>query len=265
VRPDYAHWRQTAEVFTRESRFILEQFDELESGLEPDEWAQVVGRGVALRYVRTSWSNMITFMVTTRALYARKRGVTGWGRTLMAQTKGSGAGRVESAGPFFEYGCETAQGHLSLTVGTREAAEAVGRALARNRDCDAIGAPHYPPGSPEGLMNDAARTRARAASVTPEQYAGLVGRLAQMYRAGRHEDIWALRCSFGFSVGEAMFAERGDWYWFNAYAALAGLHLGKPRAAPLSVYCGQADAAADRSDEREQAVTSEINRAFAGG
>ncbi len=86
---------------------------------------------------------------------------------------------------------------------------------------------------------------------------------ARAYKAEEYDEIWERRCDFGIGVDPNKFASQKEWYWFNAYAALAGLELGKEReGGPLSVYCGLADRASNASDPEQRQVTGEINRWF---
>jgi hypothetical protein len=109
---------------------------------------------------------------------------------------------------------------------------------------------------PEELTADLQATRRNAQGTTASGYATIVRQFRHLYEAGDLHDVWQERCAFGISAGPSMM-DSEDWFWFNAYPALAGLRLGKMPGFPLDNICGLADASVDYGD------TAQINAAGA--
>lgn len=174
-----------------------------------------------------------------------------------------------ATGPPWTYECSTSSGVLRIYEHAPEAAEEIETALIRAYNKVVRGFPILRPGSPEALANDTTRTRATAEAATrsrsfdSQSLANAVAQFRQLYNAHDYSTIWYTRCGYGITVG----AEKlpgSNWYWFNAYAALAGLHLAKSKGFPLDNYCGLADVATDYDDPEQVGATKEINRRYFG-
>lgn len=106
-------------------------------------------------------------------------------------------------------------------------------------------------------------TRERASMTSRDAFAALVARLKALFDEGDFETIWSERCRFGISVGEDQL-EADDWFWFNAYPALAGLRLRKMPGFPLDNFCGLADNSVSYGDAAQVSARDEINRLYFG-
>jgi len=160
TQDDYLTWRETAQVFAPDRKFIQAQFDLLEALLpDPDEWVQLVGTAAKLEYGLRSKQGLLVYIVTSHALYARKRGLLGWGKILClpavdVQRYGTGL-----TGIYAGYAAQTTTGRFSIAVGTVEAAEAIADALGRACDHVKLGMPLHAPGSPEARAYDSERSQ----------------------------------------------------------------------------------------------------------
>lgn len=119
------------------------------------------------------------------------------------------------------------------------------------------------PPSPEDETGDLEGTHRRAASTSAEEFAALVPTFRAWYAEGELGSIWDERCRYGSSVGEDQLPP-GDWFWFNAFAALAGLKMRKMPGFPLDNFCGLADSGTDNGDPTQIETKNEINRLYFG-
>jgi hypothetical protein len=97
----------------------------------------------------------------------------------------------------------------------------------------------------------------------PDQFAGLVQGMRKAYELGLLEQVWLTRGGL-LTVADEADMSQPVWYWFNAYAALAGLRLRKLPGFELNAFCGYADQATDYRDAEQGKTTAEIKRMYFG-
>jgi len=256
-------WKETAKLNVRRAPFVVAQLDEMEAQLEPGDWVQQAGGAMKIDYGRQTWRGVIVYLVTTRAIYARKRGAFGWKDLPPIAASDVSRYGVSRSGMYVEYVGETPVGRLAISVDTADHAQALADAVKAAYMHQTMGVPLHAPGSPEEVASDATKTRRLAEATSDMQFSNLVARFKASCAHGDYATVWASRCAFGYAVDRDRFESRDDWFWFNAYPALAGLELGKPKGPPLDTFCGLAEDARGADPEQRRAA-QEIHRRYFG-
>ncbi len=95
-------------------------------------------------------------------------------------------------------------------------------------------------------------------------FAAVVEKMRRDYEGGRFGKVFGVRDSFGYNIGDSDMP-RAEWFWFNAYGALAGIQMGlDPLQGRLAGYCGYATTSLDWNNPRERAAKEEIETASFG-
>jgi len=97
-----------------------------------------------------------------------------------------------------------------------------------------------------------------------KDFTAVVARMRRDYELGRVKQVYAERDGYGYGIDESAMPQK-EWFWFNAYAALAGIRLGyNPLVGYLAGYCGMATSSVDWDEPAQVAAGQEIEKAAFG-
>jgi hypothetical protein len=77
----------------------------------------------------------------------------------------------------------------------------------------------------------------RKAAAPPSDPVALAAWMRREFEAGHHQAVWEHRLHLGYEFGQQDLGDR-DWFWLNAYPALAALRIGV-KADSSSPFSGQ--------------------------
>lgn len=84
------------------------------------------------------------------------------------------------------------------------------------------------------------------------------------YEDGQLDAIWQCRLRYGYGVDHDN-ETQSDWFWFNAYPALAALKTGRRDHPLVATCCGLADQAADRKSPEQARAQDEFEQLYHRG
>lgn len=96
---------------------------------------------------------------------------------------------------------------------------------------------------------------------SPDELAAIADWMRKRYAEGHHRAVWERRVAIAYGLPHDRMSQP-DYFWTNAYGALAGLELQEKDHPMVATSAGLAEQALDRSQVDQVEVVQQINQRY---
>jgi len=96
-----------------------------------------------------------------------------------------------------------------------------------------------------------------------EDYADLLSWMREEWRARERRTIWEQRVALGYQLVQGP-ATQNQWFWINAFPAMAALRIGLKEHPLVATFAGMAENILDPDNEGQQKAVDDIRKRFFG-